>query len=326
MPRCVVTGGAGFIGSHLVDALVARGHSVRVFDNLSSGREANLVGVAGRIEFIHGDIRDADAVRAAMADVEFVFHEAAVPSVAWSLASPLESHAINETGTLNVLAAARQAGVRRVIYASSCAVYGSSNQIPLSEAQTPCPQSPYATAKLMGEYYSRVFAKAYGLETIVLRYFNVFGPRQREASDYGAVIPNFIACLEGGRNPVIFGDGAQSRDFVEVGNVVRANIQAMTTAWAAGEVFNVASGERCSVLDLLGILNRTGRYGIPPRFAEPRPGEVRDSVAQLDKAREHLGYTVAISLEEGLKRSIAWFRDQQRDDTIRNDRLELRDA
>lgn len=298
----LVTGGCGFIGSHLVDALLAEGLAVRVLDNLSSGRTENLRQAAGRAELVVGDVRDAAAVNAAMAGVTHIFHEAALVSVFDSVNRPLQNHEINIGGTLNVLLAAREHGVRRVVMASSAAVYGNDPELPKRETMRPHPASPYALAKLTGEYYLRLFAELYGVQTVSLRYFNVYGPRQDPSSPYSGVISRFADGLAAGRTPIVFGDGLQTRDFVYVGDVVRANLLAMRSRRAGGgEAVNIGTGRRTSLLELLDTLGRIDGRGPAPEFREARAGDVRDSVADIGAARELLGFEPAVSLEDGLR-------------------------
>lgn len=308
--RVLVTGGAGFIGSHLVEALVEKGHRVRVLDNLSSGRLRNLRSVRGEAEFEKGDCADPRAAARAVKGVEVVFHEAAIPSVARSVLDPASSHRGNGTATLTMLVAARDAGVRRFVYAGSSSVYGASPQMPKRESMAAWPLSPYAVGKLMGEHYLRVFANLYRLETLTLRYFNVFGPRQDASSPYSGVISLFLTALLGGKTPVIYGDGEQSRDFTYVGNVVAANLKALEVKSPRGEVVNVATGRRITLNQLLVLLARaTGR---PPKakHAKPRAGDVSHSLADIGLARQLLGYQPSVDLEEGLRRTVDWYRRQ----------------
>ncbi len=306
--RILVTGGAGFIGSHLTEALVRQGHRVRVLDDLSSGRTENLRGVRGDLELRRGDCSDPATARRAVAGVETVFHEAAVPSVARSVKDPALAHRTGATATLNVLLAARDAGVRRVIYAGSSSVYGNTKELPKRETLRPRPLSPYAVSKLAGEEYVRIFAELYGMETLTVRYFNVFGPRQDPGSPYSGVISVFTTALLGGRTPVIYGDGRQSRDFTYVENVVRGNLLALRAKGARGQAVNLATGRRVTLLDLLRELARI--IGRPAR-AEHRParaGDVRHSLADIRLARRLLGYRPVVSFEEGLRRTVEWYR------------------
>ena len=310
MARSLVTGGAGFIGSHLVEALVARGGEVVVLDDLSTGKRANLAAVSGRIEFHDGSVSDPAAAARACAGVDVVYHQAALASVPRSVEAPLESHAACATGTLVMLDAARRAGARRFVYAASSSCYGDQPTASKRESDLPGPLSPYAAAKLAGEMYCLAFHRSYGLETVALRYFNVFGPRQDPQGAYAAVIPRFIAALLAGETLTLYGDGGQSRDFTYVANVVRGNLLAAESSRAAGRVFNMASGRSYSLLDLIGALERlTGRSAEVLR-EPPRVGDVRDSLADITLARELLGYEPSVDFAEGLRRSLAWYRDQ----------------
>jgi len=299
--RVLVTGGAGFIGSHLVEGLVARGAEVVVVDDLSTGKLSNLRCVMDRISFVDGDIRDEHTVRDAMEGAEYVFHQAALPSVARSLEDPVASNDVNVCGTLNVLVAAREHGVKRVIYASSSSVYGDTPELPKDEAMPVNPLSPYATSKLAGESYCIVFARVYGLSTVSLRYFNVYGPRQDPDSPYAAVIPIFVRNTRRSVPLTIFGDGEQTRDFTHVENAVQANIRAMQAPGVSGEVFNVACGQRTSlnqIVDLLAVL--AGRRPAVRHLAD-RPGDVRHSLASIRHAAERLSYRPDVQLEDGLR-------------------------
>ena len=307
MTRFLVTGGAGFIGSSLSRAIVERGGDVRVLDSFLTGSDANLADLPD-VEVVRGDIRDLDGLRVAMKGVERVLHQAAVPSVARSLKDPLLSNEANITGTLNVLIAARDAGVPRVVFASSSSVYGDTPTLPKVETMTPSPLSPYAVTKLTGEHYLKVFHRLYGLETVALRYFNVFGPRQDPTSDYAAVIPLFINKLARGETPHIHGDGLQSRDFTYIDNVVQANLRAAETPGVGGEVFNVACGQRYTLLDLVAALNTILGTDVQPTFGPPRPGDVMHSLADVGKARQLLGYEPSTTFEEGLERTVVWGR------------------
>jgi UDP-glucose 4-epimerase len=317
MPHYLVTGGAGFIGSNLVERLVAQGERVRVLDNFSTGTYANLSPWLDRIELIAGDIRDPETVCRAMAGVAYVLHQAALPSVPRSVADPMASHEANVTGTLNVLMAARHAGVNRVVYASSSSVYGNSPELPKREEMPTNPLSPYAVSKLAGENYCRAFYQVYGLETVCLRYFNVFGPRQDPNSQYAAVIPKFVTAMLDGGQPVIYGDGTQSRDFTYVDNVVAANLLACRApaGGVAGEAFNVACGERTTLLELVAGLERALGKEATPEFAPPRPGDVKHSLAAIDRARERLGYRPRVSFERGLAHTVAFFQSRARNET-----------
>lgn len=312
--RYLVTGGAGFIGSNLAEALLAAGHRVRVLDNFLTGRRENLDGFAlrfgGAFELVEGDIRDAATVRAAADGADFLLHQGALPSVPRSVADPVLTNDINVNGTLAVLLAARDARVRRVVFAASSSAYGDTPELPKRESMGPNPKSPYAAQKLMGEHYMRIFHELFGVETVSLRYFNVFGPRQDPKSTYAAVIPRFITSVLSGTPPVVYGDGGQTRDFTYVDNVVRANILACEApAKACGKVYNVACGERVSLLDILEIVCRLAGRRVPPVFEPPRPGDVRDSLADISQARDALGYAPSVSFAEGLERTFAFFRN-----------------
>ena len=308
MRTFLVTGGAGFIGSHIAETLVERGDKVRVLDNLSTGHLSNMDTFRDQVEFIQGDVADADTVARAVEGVDCVFHQAALASVPKSIEAPLESNAACVTGTLTVLDAARRAGVRRVVYAASSAAYGDRPTSPKLETDLPEPISPYGAAKLAGEYYCQAFAGTYGFETVCLRYFNVFGPRQDPDSPYSAVIPLFITAILDGRQPVVYGDGLQSRDFVFVANVVQANLLAAEAEGVAGRTFNVADGRSINLLRLIEAINRLLGTEVQPRHDAARPGDVRESEADIARARELLGYEPAIDFDEGLRRSIDYYR------------------
>ena len=300
----LVTGGAGFIGSHIVRRLVERGEPVRVLDNLSTGHLANLDAVRDRIEFIAGDLRDEAAVRRAVAGVTTIFHEAAEPSVPRSIADPETTYAINVTGMLALMTAAKDAGVKRLVFASSSAVYGNDPEMPKRETMAPAPISPYASSKLAGEGLCQVFTAAYGLEAVALRYFNVFGPGQDPNSAYAAVIPKFLDAIRRDEPPRIFGDGEQSRDFVFVEDVVTANLLAAESSGIGGQVFNIATGEAVTLNQTLGLIESlTGAATNAQRLPE-RAGDVRHSLADISKARRVLGFAPSVSLEEGLRRTI----------------------
>ena len=306
----LVTGGAGFIGSHISERLVREGHSVRILDDLSSGKEENLTSFRGDVELIKGDIRDADVVKRAASGVEIVFHEAALGSVPRSVADPLTTHEVNITGTLNVFLAARDAGVRRVVYASSSSVYGETPVLPKSEDMIPQPLSPYALSKLAGEHYSSVFKQVYGFEIVSLRYFNIFGPRQDPESQYAAVSPRFITALLNGTPPVVYGDGLQSRDFTYVDNVVNANLLASEAEGIGAQAFNVACGGRYTLLDLLARLKAILASGIEPIHEPARSGDIRDSQASIEAAEHGFGYRVSVDFDEGVRRTVDWYRRQ----------------
>jgi len=308
MPTYLVTGGAGFIGSHIAEALVRRGGKVRVLDNFATGKLENLVTVADEIELISGDVRDEAAVGRAVAGCEVVFHQAALASVPRSVEDPLGSHAACATGTLLVLHEARKAGVRRVVYAASSSAYGNQPQPKKRETDLPSPLSPYAAAKLAGESYCAAFWHSYGFETVALRYFNVFGPRQDPSGPYAAVIPLFIKALLAGQQPTVYGDGQQTRDFAYVENVVQANLLAAEASDAAGQVFNVGSGAAISLLDLLKELNAILETDVQPAFQPARAGDVRDSLANISRAKKVLGYKPAVKLAEGLRRTVEYYR------------------
>jgi nucleoside-diphosphate-sugar epimerase len=305
----LVTGGAGFVGSHIAAALLESGARVRVIDDLSTGHRENLEEIGGSIDFIEASLTDEAALRRALEDVELVFHEAAIPSVPRSVSDPRSTHVACVDATFSLLLAARDNRVRRVVYAASSSAYGDQPTLPKVEDMRPDPLSPYAVAKLVGEYYCRVFTRVYGLETVALRYFNVFGPRQDPTSQYSGVISRFIAALLGGHTPVIFGDGEQSRDFTYVANVARANLKAADTTTGIGQVINVANGERTTLNELLGILKRlTGRDDAQAEYRETRAGDVRDSQADNTRAKEMLDYQTLVGLEEGLQLTIDWWK------------------
>jgi nucleoside-diphosphate-sugar epimerase len=305
--KVLVTGGAGFIGSHIVRRMLDLEHEVVVLDNFSTGRRSNLEAVASEIEVHEGDVGCLEHVEHAVAGCDAVFHEAALPSVPRSIADPLNSHQANATGTLNVLVAARDAGARRVITASSSSIYGSVPDLPKHESMPTLPMSPYAVSKLAAESYCRSWFDLYGLETVALRYFNVFGPRQDPLSAYAAVVPRFIAAYKAGEPPVIFGDGKQSRDFTYVDNVVDANLGALESPTAPGRVYNIACNDSVTLNELADELRELMGAHTRPVHAAPRPGEVRHSLASIDAARQDLGYVAKVGLREGLRRTIAAF-------------------
>jgi len=308
MRTFLVTGGAGFIGSHITEALVNRGDRVRVLDNLSTGHVENLADFRQRIEFIEADLLDTDQVAKALDGVDGVFHQAALASVPRSLERPLDTHAACVTGTVILLDAARRAGVRRIVYAASSSAYGDQPTSSKREVDLPLPISPYGAAKLAAEYYGRAFAACFPIEFVALRYFNVFGPRQDPNSQYAAVIPNFITAILRKQPPVIYGDGLQARDFTYVANVAHANLLAMDAPEASGHVLNVANGRQTDLLTLLGVLKDLLGSSIEPRHDPPRPGDVRESLADITQARGLLGYEPQVGLEEGLRRSIDYYR------------------
>jgi len=308
MTRYLITGGAGFIGSHLAQTLAAQGAQVRVLDNLSTGRRENLQPVESHVEIIEGDIRDLAQVHRAMQGVDFVLHQAARVSVVESLEDPQTTHAVNLSGTLNVLLEARASGVQRVVTASSSAVYGE-GAVPAREEQTLLPLSPYAVTKLAGEVYARTFTTAFGVETVALRYFNVYGPRQDPTSEYSGVIARFAEALLGATTITIYGDGEQTRDFVFVDDVVRANLLACRAADAPGRAVNVGTGVGRTVRELLELMAQ--QAGVLPevRFAPARPGEIRHSCCDPDQARDWIGFRAQVSLSEGLRQTVAWYRE-----------------
>ena len=307
--KCLVTGGAGFIGSNLAGELIRKGAKVTILDNLSTGFRENLEEISGDFEFIEADLNDDKAVSAAVEGAEVVFHQAALPSVPRSVDDPVETHQACVNGTFNLLVKARDAGVRRFVYAASSSAYGDQEALPKVETMRPDPLSPYAAAKLTGEYYCRVFNEVYGLETIALRYFNVFGPRQNPSSAYSGVISRFIDALMKGDTPVIYGDGEQTRDFTYIANVVDANIKASQTDKGIGEVMNVANGERVSLNQLLEALKAiTGRDDAKAEYREARKGDVKHSQADNSRAVECLGYDKLVGLEEGLQKTIDWWK------------------
>jgi len=311
MARYLVTGGAGFIGSHLARGLVESGHDVVVLDNLSTGRRENLDGVLDAIRFVEGSITDPETVAACCEGVDCVFHQAALPSVPRSVADPVASNEHNVTGTLRVFWGAHRQGVRRVVYASSSSVYGNTEELPKHEGMKLRPMSPYAVNKAAGELYGAVFNDLYGLSTVGLRYFNVFGPRQDPNSQYAAVVPKFITAFLAGEAPTIHGDGLQSRDFTYIRNVVEANVAAAAAPDSAGgRAYNVALGGRITVKDLCGKIRRLTGASVEPRHVDGRAGDVRHSQAAVDLAREHLDYVGSVSLDEGLERTVAWYRDR----------------
>ena len=311
MATYLVSGGAGFIGSNIVHELVRRGASVRVLDDLSTGRMENLAGVEDRIEFVRGSITDLDVARQAVRGADYVLHQAALASVQRSVQDPLASNEVNVRGALNMLVAARDAGVRRFVFASSSSVYGESEELPKREDMPAEPISPYGVSKLAGEAYCRAFHQVYGMPTVALRYFNVFGPRQDPKSEYAAVIPLFVNALLDGRQPTIFGDGLQSRDFSYVSNVVDANLLACQAEGAVGQVFNVACGRQHSLLDLLDVLNGLVGTKIEPIFGPPRLGDIKHSLADIGNARRLMGYEPRVGFHEGLALTVMWYREQR---------------
>jgi UDP-glucose 4-epimerase len=308
MSLCLVTGGAGFIGSHIVRRLLDRGDRVRVLDDLSTGNRTNLADIEADIELIVGDIRDLDTVKRAAAGVEGVFHLAARASVPRSVEHPREANDVNVTGTMNVLLAARDAGAHRVVYSASSSAYGDTPTLPKREDMTPQPLSPYAVSKLAAEHYCKAFAVCYGLQTVSLRYFNVFGPRQDPNSQYAAVIPAFVTHMVRGERPVIFGDGEQSRDFCFIENVVNANLLGFEAEKVSGEVVNIACGDRITLNEIVRLINTHLGTAIEPEYQPPRVGDVRHSLADVSAAQRVLGYQPKVMFAEGLERSIEWYK------------------
>jgi nucleoside-diphosphate-sugar epimerase len=308
--RCVVTGGAGFIGSHTVEELIRRGHSVLAFDDFSSGHEENVAGISGPIEIVRGSVVDADALRQACRDANWVIHLAAQVSVPRSVTDPLETNRINVDGTLNVLLAARDARVSRVVLASSCAVYGDSLALPKSESMLPAPTSPYGVSKLTAEFYARALAPLYGIETVSLRYFNVFGPRRDPGSAYSGVLSLFCKALRDGAPVTVYGDGEQSRDFIYVDNVVRANLRACEAPGVSGFSFNVGTGTRSTLNQTLKLLEKISARTVRAQYTSPRAGDIRDSQADVAFARQKLGYESTVGFEEGLRRTWHWFENE----------------
>jgi nucleoside-diphosphate-sugar epimerase len=308
--KTLVTGGGGFIGSHLASHLAELGHDIRILDNFASGQRSNMLALPDDVELIEGDIQSYERAHNAVTGCEIVFHQAALPSVPRSVQDPLTSNATNITGTLNVLLAARDAGVRRVIFASSSSIYGSSPEMPKREDVLPLPISPYAAAKMACEGYCRSFAEVYGLETVALRYFNVFGPRQDPRSEYAAAVPKFINELMAGERPTVFGDGEQSRDFAYVQNIIDANVLAMDAQGVAGQVFNVACGQAVTLNQLLDELRDLLDTDTEAEYVAPRPGDVRHSLADISRAQADLGYEPSVHLREGLLKTIEHFREE----------------
>lgn len=309
--KVLVTGGAGFIGSNLADELIRQGAKVSILDNLVTGFHENLEEIKGDFEFIEGDLNDDEKLLKALEDVSIVFHQAALPSVPRSVENPFETHQACVNGTFNLLLKAKEKGVRRVIYAASSSAYGDQEVLPKVETMFPQPLSPYAAAKLMGEYYCQVFSRVYGLETICLRYFNVFGPRQNPSSMYSGVISRFIDALMSAQTPVIYGDGEQSRDFTFIANVVDANIKAATTTKGIGEVINTANGERITLNQLLEVLKKITDKEAAADFQAARNGDVKHSQADNTRAVEWLGYKKLVKLEDGLRQTIEWWKNSR---------------
>jgi nucleoside-diphosphate-sugar epimerase len=308
----LVTGGAGFIGSHIASGLIKAGARVRVIDDLSTGYRENIAEIGGDVDFVEATLADESAVRKALEDVELVFHEAAIPSVPRSVENPRQTHIASVDSTFSLLLAARDKKVKRVVYAASSSVYGDQPTLPKIETMLPEPLSPYAVAKLVGEYYCQVFTRVYGLETVSLRYFNVFGPRQDPSSQYSGVISRFISALLSDQRPVIYGDGEQSRDFTYIDNVVAANLRAAETTKGIGQIINIANGERVTLNQLLDQLKKlTGRNNLQADYQDLRKGDVRDSLADITRAREFLGYSPDVDLQTGLKLTMDWWKDSR---------------
>jgi len=308
----LITGGAGFIGSHIASGLVKAGARVRIIDDLSTGYRENLEEIGGDVDFVLGSLADESALRKAIEDVELVFHEAAIPSVPRSVENPRQTHRASVDSTFSLLMASRDSGVKRVIYAASSSAYGDQPTLPKTETMLPQPLSPYAVAKLVGEYYCQVFTRVYGLETVSLRYFNVFGPRQDPSSQYSGVISRFISALLSDQQPVIYGDGEQSRDFTYIDNVVAANLKAVDTTKGIGQVINIANGERITLNQLLDQLKRlTGMNNAQADYQDPRKGDVRDSLADISRAREMLDFAPHVDLQTGLKLTMDWWKNSR---------------
>lgn len=310
MASFLVTGGAGFIGSHIAEELIRQGHRVRILDNFLTGKRENIAGFRDAVDLVEGDIRELETCRASVEGINYILHQAALPSVPRSVADPALTNAINITGTLNMLLASREADIKRFVFASSSSVYGNDPRLPKKEDFALSPLSPYALSKIAGEQYCQVFQPLYGLSTVCLRYFNIFGPRQDPTSQYAAVIPNFITRMIRGQKPMIFGDGEQSRDFTFVSNVVEANILAATTELdVSGQVFNLACGTRTSVQALAGAIAEILGVDLPPVHEEPRPGDVKHSFADTSKISNMLKYEPRTPLKAGLERTIQWYKD-----------------
>ena len=307
MAKYLVTGGAGFIGSHLTEELVRRGHRVRVVDSLITGKRENLAHISG-VEFVEGDLADLAVARRAVEGMEFVLHQAAIPSVPRSVKDPITSNRANVDATLNTLVAARDAGVRRLVFAASSSAYGDTPTLPKHEQMPTNPLSPYALQKVIGEQYLQMFTRLYGLETVSIRYFNVFGPRQDPSSPYSGVISVFATALLENRSPTIYGDGEQTRDFTYVANVVDGVLRACEAPAASGEIINVATGGRISLNQLFDGMRQLVGSQVRPTYAEPRAGDVRDSQADISKARDVLGYRPIVSFEDGLRQTLEWYR------------------
>lgn len=308
----LVTGGAGFIGSHIASGLIKSGARVRIIDDLSTGYRENIAEIGGDVDFIQGSLADEAVLRKAIEGVELVFHEAAIPSVPRSVENPRQTHIASVDSTFSLLLAARDSKVKRLVYAASSSAYGDQPTLPKVETMLPDPLSPYAVAKLVGEYYCQVFTRVYGLETVALRYFNVFGPRQDPSSQYSGVISRFISALLSGQRPVIYGDGEQSRDFTYIDNVVAANLKSAETTNGVGQVINIANGERVTLNQLLEQIKQlTGRNDAQADYQAPRKGDVRDSLADISRARELLGFAPQVDLRTGLKLTMEWWQNSR---------------
>lgn len=308
--KYLITGGGGFIGSNIAHELVRRNEKVRVLDNFATGRRVNLSGIEDKMELMEGDIRDFWTVREAVEGVDYVLHQAALPSVPRSVKNPLTSNSVNIDGTLNLLEAAKQSGVKRFVFASSSSVYGDTPELPKHEKMWLDPLSPYAVTKLAGEKYCKVFYELYGLETVALRYFNIFGPRQDPGSEYAAVIPKFINALLAGRSPVIFGDGEQSRDFTFVANAVEANLLAAKAPGISGKYFNIAVGGQYTLNTLVKMLQEIIGSDVKPKYDPPRKGDILHSYADISRARDEMGFSPKVDFASGLKMTVEWFTAQ----------------
>lgn len=305
--RYLITGGAGFIGSHITEELVRRGHSVIVLDDLSSGKEANLAHLLSNVELVRGSVCDSSAVAAACRGADYVLHLAARTSVPRSVLEPVQTNHVNVDGTLNVLIAARDAKIKRVVFAASSSAYGETSELPKKESMEPSPVSPYGVTKLVGELYARVCGRVYGLENVSLRYFNVFGPRQDPTSQYSGVLSRFITALLSGKQPIVYGDGEQSRDFTYVANVVDASLRACEASDASGKVFNVGTGTRFTLNETLRLLEKISGKNAHAKYDPPRTGDIRDSQADISLATDILGYKPSVSFEKGLSRTWEWY-------------------
>lgn len=310
MAKYLVTGGAGFIGSHITEELVKRGEKVRVLDNFLTGKRENLASFLTGIDLIEGDIRDYSLCQKAVKGIDYVLHQAALPSVPRSVSDPITSNEINITGTLNMLTASKDEGIKSFIFASSSSVYGDDQRLPKKEGNEGSPLSPYALGKQTGEHYCRIFSQLYGFNTVSLRYFNIFGPRQDPFSQYAAAIPNFVTKILNKEKPIIYGDGEQSRDFTYVSNVVEANLLASQAQNVSGETLNIACGARTTVNSLINAIKSILEIDIPTEYTNPRPGDVRHSHADISSAIEKLNYKPLITFKEGLEKTISWYKDQ----------------